>query len=157
MSVTTTSFLFTLATVQFIFQSKRHREILPPSLFACWFQPGLISQPTVFSSHNKPAPARLISPETNQRTGRIYRGVPSAESSRSVRGLGKGIIGKPYPRLCNARRPRLEPGTFRSQAVRLYRLHQALSIYRTTKVMYLEKQKTTYNLGRREYISLLSH
>jgi len=52
--------------------------------------------------------------------------VPSAESSsRSVQGLGKGVSGKPYPRLCNARRPRLEPGTFRSQAVRLYRLHQA--------------------------------
>ena len=44
------------------------------------------------------------------------KGVPSAESSRSVRGLGKGVSGKPYPRLCNARRPRLEPGTFRSQA-----------------------------------------
>jgi len=53
------------------------------------------------------------------------RGVPSAESSRSVRGLGKGVSGKPYPRLCNARRPRLEPVTFQSQAVRLYRLHQA--------------------------------
>ena len=37
------------------------------------------------------------------------KGVPSAESSRSVRGLGKGVSGKPYPRLCNARRPRLEP------------------------------------------------
>ena len=37
------------------------------SLFACWFQPGLISQPTVFSSHNKPVPAGLISLETNQR------------------------------------------------------------------------------------------
>jgi len=53
------------------------------------------------------------------------KGVPSAESSRSVRGVGKGVSGKPYPRLCNARRPRLEPGTFQSQAVRLYRLHQA--------------------------------
>jgi len=53
------------------------------------------------------------------------KGVPSAESSRSVRGLGKGVSGKPYPHLCNARRPRLELGTFRSQAVRLYRLHQA--------------------------------
>ena len=42
------------------------------------------------------------------------RGVPSAESSRSVQGLGKGVSGKPYPRLCNARRPRLEPGTFQS-------------------------------------------
>ena len=40
-------------------------------------------------------------------------------------GLGKGVSGKSYPRLCNAGRPRLEPGTFRSQAVRLYRLHQA--------------------------------
>ena len=56
---------------------------------------------------------------------REKKGVPSAESSRSVRGLGKGVSGKPYPRLCNARRPRLEPGTFQSQAVRLYRLHQA--------------------------------
>ena len=57
--------------------------------------------------------------------GPVVKGVPSAESSRAVRGLGKGVSGKPYPRLCNARRPRLEPGTFRSQAVRLYRLHQA--------------------------------
>ena len=53
------------------------------------------------------------------------QGVPIAESSRSVRGLGKGVSGKPYPRMCNARRPRLKPGTFRSQVVRLYRLHQA--------------------------------
>ena len=53
------------------------------------------------------------------------KGIPSAESSRSVRGLGKGVSGKPYPRLCNARRLQLEPGTFRSQAVRLYRLHLA--------------------------------
>ncbi|XP_066368759.1 uncharacterized protein [Miscanthus floridulus] len=45
------------------------------------------------------------------------RGVPSAESSRSVQGLGKGVSGKPYPHLCNARRPRLEPGTFWSQAI----------------------------------------
>ena len=51
-------------------------------------------------------------------------GVPSAESSRFVRGLGKGVSGKPYPRLCNARRPRLEPRTFRPQVARLYRLHQ---------------------------------
>ena len=35
------------------------------------------------------------------------KGVPSVESSRSVRGLRKGVSGKPYPRLCNARRPRL--------------------------------------------------
>ena len=41
------------------------------SLFVCWFQLGLISQPIVFSSHNKPAPAELISPETNQRTRRL--------------------------------------------------------------------------------------
>ncbi|RLM85692.1 putative receptor-like protein kinase [Panicum miliaceum] len=33
---------------------------------------------------------------------------------------GRGVSGKPYPRLCNARRLRLEPGTFRSQAV-IYR------------------------------------
>ena len=36
------------------------------------------------------------------------KGVPSAESSRSVRGLRKGVSGKPYPRLCNARRPGLD-------------------------------------------------
>ena len=53
------------------------------------------------------------------------KGVSGAESSRSVRGLGKGVSGKPYPRLCNTRRPRLEPGIFWSQAVRLYRLYQA--------------------------------
>jgi hypothetical protein len=40
------------------------------------------------------------------------KGVPSAERSRSVRGMGKGVSGKPYPRLCNTRRPRHEPGTF---------------------------------------------
>ncbi|XP_066331124.1 protein-L-isoaspartate O-methyltransferase-like isoform X2 [Miscanthus floridulus] len=40
-----------------------------------------------------------------------------AESFSSVRGLGKGVSGKPYPGLCNARRPRLEPGTFRSQTM----------------------------------------
>jgi len=55
----------------------------------------------------------------------LNMGVPSAENSRSVRGLGKGVSGKPYPRLCNARRPRLELGTFWSHAVRLYRLHEA--------------------------------
>ena len=38
------------------------------SLFACWFQPGLISHDTVFFSHNKSAPAVLISPKINQRT-----------------------------------------------------------------------------------------
>ena len=37
----------------------------PISLFACWFQPGFISQSIVFFSHNKPASAGLISPETN--------------------------------------------------------------------------------------------
>ena len=35
---------------------------------ACWFQSGLISHDIVFFSHNKLAPCRLISPETNQRT-----------------------------------------------------------------------------------------
>ena len=43
------------------------------SLFVYWFQPGLISQPTVFSSYNKLAPAELISLEINQRTGRLTR------------------------------------------------------------------------------------
>ena len=67
----------------------------------------------------------LFSESSNKKNNLVFRGIPSAESSRSVRGLRKGVSGKPYPRLCNARRPRLEPGTFRSQAVRLYRLHQA--------------------------------
>ena len=40
-------------------------------------------------------------------------------------GSREGCQWQPYPRLCNARRPRLEPGTFRSQAIRLYRLYQA--------------------------------
>ena len=40
-------------------------------------------------------------------------------------GLGKGVSGKPCSHLCNARRPRLEPGIFWSQTVRLYHLHQA--------------------------------
>ena len=66
------------------------------------------------------------------------KGVPSAESSRSMRGLGKGVSGKPYPRLCNARRLRLEPGTFRSQAVRLYRLQKSRYIVKTID---LEKLK----------------
>ena len=36
-----------------------HAAIESPAgvLFACWFQPVQTSQPTVFSSHNKPAPA----------------------------------------------------------------------------------------------------
>ena len=42
-----------------------------------------------------------------------------------MRGLEKCASGKPYTRLCNARRPRLEQETFRLKAVRLYRLHQA--------------------------------
>ncbi|GJN13300.1 hypothetical protein PR202_ga31655 [Eleusine coracana subsp. coracana] len=46
------------------------------------------------------------------------KAVPSAESSRTVRGLGKGFSGRPYPRLCNAGRPRLEPGTCWLQAVK---------------------------------------
>ena len=55
----------------------------------------------------------------HQKYNRNIKGVPSVESSRSVRGLGKDVSGKPYPRLCNARRPRLKPETFRSQAVTL--------------------------------------
>ena len=33
------------------------------------------------------------------------KGVPNAESSRSMRGLRKGVSDKPYPHLCNAGRP----------------------------------------------------
>ena len=75
---------------------------------------------------------------------RYIKGVPSAESSRSVRGLGKSVSGKPYPRLYNARRPQLEPRTFRSHAIRLYRLHQS----RPSRVyiLYLKKTKTKEHL-----------
>ena len=41
------------------------------NIFVCWFQPGLISQLTVFFSHNKLAPTGLISSETNQQTCRL--------------------------------------------------------------------------------------
>ena len=75
----------------------------------------------------------------------MKKGVPSAESSRSVQGLGKGVSGKPYSRLCNARRPRLEPGTFWSQAVRLYRLHQARPSKVVTRV---RMQKAVANLSQ---------
>jgi len=47
----------------------------------------------------------------------IIKGVHSAKSYRSVRGLEKGVSGKSYSRLCNARILRFEPGTFRSQMV----------------------------------------
>ena len=61
-----------------------------------------------------------------------------------ARGLGKGVSGKPYPHMCNARKPQLEPGTFRSQAVRLYRLHQARPSYYTN--MILLNNKLCYHL-----------
>ncbi|GJN38415.1 hypothetical protein PR202_gb27452 [Eleusine coracana subsp. coracana] len=51
-----------------------------------------------------------------------FKAVPSAESSRTVRGLGKDVSGRPYPRLCNAGRPRLEPRTCWLQAGLEYHL-----------------------------------
>ena len=39
------------------------------SMFARWFQSGLISHGTIFFYHSKPTPTELISPENNQRTG----------------------------------------------------------------------------------------
>ena len=33
------------------------KKLVSYNLFACWFQPTLFNQPTVFFSHNKPAPA----------------------------------------------------------------------------------------------------
>ena len=63
--------------------------------------------------------------------------------SGSVRDLEKGVNSKLYPRLCNARRPRLEPRTFRSQAVRLYCLHQALpSPLKRTKKIFLSSKES---------------
>ena len=61
---------------------------------------------TIHCLHHKP---NLSSHTSNARTAIPP---PSAESSRSVRGLGKGVSGKPYPHLCNAMRPRLESGTY---------------------------------------------
>ena len=54
----------------------------------------------------------------------IIRAYP-VQRAPALCGVWRRMLVAPYPRLCNARRPRLEPGTFRSQAVRLYRLHQA--------------------------------
>ena len=79
------------------------------------------------------------------------KGVPSAESSRSVRGLGKGVSGKPYPRLYNARRPRLEPGTFRSHAVKLYRLHQAPRLEQVKQYLSKIKQTLTNPVRRSKF------
>ena len=47
--------------------SEPDQRTTPISMFACWFQPELTSQGTVFFSHNKLAPAGLISLKTNQR------------------------------------------------------------------------------------------
>ena len=77
----------------------------------------------------------------NHPTAGTNRGVASVESFRSVRDLGKNVSGKPYPRLCNARRSRLEPEIFLSQAVRLYRLHQVCPSngrYKCVNQMFLE-------------------
>ncbi|GJM86311.1 hypothetical protein PR202_ga02160 [Eleusine coracana subsp. coracana] len=71
----------------------------------------------------------------------ILKAVPSAESSRTVRGLGKGFSGRPYPRLCNAGRPRLEPGTCWLQAIskqilmvdEVYRLHGLPEFYKNPR------------------------
>ncbi|XP_066370799.1 pantothenate kinase 1-like isoform X3 [Miscanthus floridulus] len=89
------------------------------------------------------------------------KGVPSAESSRSVRGLGKGVSGKPYPCLCNARRPRLELGTFRSQAVGLPASTTAssfgkvnsskLSEYKVEDLAAALLNSFTYNIGQIAY------
>ena len=84
------------------------------------------------------------------------KGVPSVESSRSVRGLGKGVSGKPYPRLHNVRRPRLEPGTFRSQAVRLYRLHQARPSHPSPVKSYVELNRTKFTWGKLKQLRAMS-
>ena len=90
----------------------------------CWSEPGKYEWCREIKGINK-LQWKKVHIMISEAKVALKRGVPSAESSRSVRGLGKGVSGKPYPRLCNARRPRLEPETFRSLAVRLYRLHQA--------------------------------
>ena len=69
------------------------------SIFACWFQSGLISQPTVFSSHNKPVPAGLISPETNQRTGSQKPGLsqkPCLHENQNMKGCNQQIMEREY-------------------------------------------------------------
>jgi len=40
-------------------------------MFACWFQPGLFNQLTVFFSHNKPAPASSNQPRNQPANTRI--------------------------------------------------------------------------------------
>jgi len=57
------------------------------SLFACWFQSGQTSQPTVISSHNKPAPANPNQPR-NQPANRpsiLSRSASSAFATSSSR------------------------------------------------------------------------
>ena len=53
------------------------------SLFACWFQPAQTSQPTVFSSHNKPVPASSNQPR-NQPTNRPIIGIPLLGKQDSI-------------------------------------------------------------------------
>ena len=40
-------------------------------MFACWFQPGLFNQSTVFSSQNKPAPVSSNQPRNQPANTRI--------------------------------------------------------------------------------------
>ena len=42
-------------------------------MFVCWFPPNFISYDTLFFSDNKPAPIKLISLETNQRSEYLNR------------------------------------------------------------------------------------
>jgi len=63
-----------------------------PSLFACWFQPGLFNQPTMFfSQKNQHQPAQT-STNTNQRTG--WHAVTQCEIKFIASfplGFGKGL------------------------------------------------------------------
>jgi len=55
------------------------------SLFACWFQPAQISQPTVFFSKKTKHQLAQTSTSTNQRTGQTRRVVTSHNDEREGR------------------------------------------------------------------------
>ena len=83
----------------FLFSPHIHLYWVPLlSLFVCWFQPGLISQPTVFFSHSKSAPAGLISPEINQRIACTSLGGVWIQFGKGIGklvgygGLGYGLV-----------------------------------------------------------------
>ena len=72
-------------------------------------------------------------------------------------GSGKGVSGKPYPRLYNARRPRLEPGTFRSQAVLIHALPQFKYFLKRNPGYTMLKYRYHQNYEISSYFNIIVH